>query len=81
MGRFIKLDKDNIVISERIGPSIIAGEIESLSGKLGQVLQGDGSFITPEPIPVEPVPTVAERLTNIEDTQDLILLKLDGVIA
>ena len=37
-------------------------------------------FVTPEIIPTIPTLTIEERLTNIEDTQDLILLKIEGVI-
>ena len=78
--RFIILDGTNKVIATREGLSIVAGEIQSDTGDLGQIMQPDGTFVTPEPIYVEPQPTIEERLTNIEDTQDLILLKIEGVI-
>lgn len=78
--RFITLDTNNKVTSIRTGNTIVTGEIQSDTGKLDQILQPDGTFITPEVIPVTPTPTVEERLTVIEDTQDLILLKLEGVI-
>ena len=78
--RFIRLDSNNVVIATRTGASIVAEELKSDTGELGQILQPDGTFITPTPIPTIPQPTVEDRLTNIEDTQDLILLKLEGVI-
>lgn len=80
MGRYIIIE-NGIVVAERYGSSPVNGEIESTIGQLGQILQPDGTFADPPPVVVEPTPTIEERLTNIEDTQDLILLKLDGVIA
>ena len=81
MKRFITLDDNNKVIIIREGNVQGVNEIESDTGEMGQILQSDGTFITPEPEVIEPTPTVEDRLANIEDTQDLILLKLEGVIA
>ena len=75
---------DNVVtetkqVLEGYVPQI--NEIQSDIGEIGQILQADGTFVTPEPPePPAPVPTIEERLSNIEDTQDLILLKIEGVI-
>lgn len=81
MGRYVRLDVDGRIISIRIGPSICDGEIETESGEMGDIIQPDGSFITPVPLPIEPILSIEDRLTEIENTQDLILLKLNGVIA
>ena len=78
--RFITLNSENIVIGIRFGESIVEGEIQSDTGEIDQIMQPDGTFITPAVIPAIPQPTIEERLTNIEDAQDLILLKLEGVI-
>ncbi|UWG96771.1 hypothetical protein LPY66_18120 [Dehalobacter sp. DCM] len=50
--RYIILDSANKVIATREGPSIAEGEIQSDIGELGQVMQSDGTFITPEPPPL-----------------------------
>ena len=85
MTRFITLDTNKKVIGTRQGNVIVEGEDQSELGEIGQTQQLDGSFIdditpiTPEVIQ----PTnqeISDRLTNIEDTQDLMLLKLEGVI-
>lgn len=85
--RIITLDENEKVIGAKtmndgydIFPGLQVGEIISDMGEIGQIMQPDGTFITPEPIPIEPQPTIEDRLTNIEDTQDLILLKIEGVI-
>jgi len=44
MGRFIRLNDDNIVIAWRIGNSIADGEIENNNAKIGQVMVEDGIF-------------------------------------
>jgi len=79
MGRYITI-KDNIIIGVRIGPSIVDGEIEHQVATIGDIQQANGTFIRPDPVPVIPSLSVDERLTGIEDTQDLILLKLEGII-
>jgi hypothetical protein len=40
-----------MVIAIRYGSSIIDGEMQSDVGELGQILQADGTFITPAPPP------------------------------
>lgn len=45
MKRYITLDENNIVVSERYGQTIADGEIENENGELGQVMQLDGSFV------------------------------------
>lgn len=72
--RFIRLDANNKVIGIRIGKSIVEGEIQSESGELGQIMQQDGTFITPEPEPTEQHPT-------LEDKINYIYYKQMGVIA
>ena len=45
--RFITLDGTKKVVGIREGPGIVEGEIQSDTGELGQILQSDGTFITP----------------------------------
>jgi hypothetical protein len=63
--RFICLDENNKVVSIRFGDEIVEGEIQSDTGELGQIMQPDGTFITPEPEPVEPVPTLEDKINYI----------------
>ena len=73
MRRFIKIDeKTKQIISIRYGSEIVAGEIESELGELGQIMQEDGTFITPEPI-IDNSPT-------IEDKVNYLYYKAKGVI-
>jgi hypothetical protein len=81
--RVITLDTNKKVISvKNLGDSYVLqlNDIATELGETGQIQQLDGSFITPVVTPAIPQPTVEERLTNIEDAQGLILLKLEGVI-
>lgn len=72
--RFIKLDSNDKVIGVREGPYIVDGEIQSDTGELGQIMQEDGTFITPDPEPQPYVPTNAEIAQMISDLQaDLII--------
>lgn len=45
--RFITL-QDNIIINIRYGKRPLEHEVGSEKGELGQILQEDGTFITPE---------------------------------
>jgi len=73
--RFITLDIENKVISTREGPSIVNGEIESQVGEFGQIMQPDGSFITPEPVLAEPQPTLEEMQTQtLLNTEYLVIM-------
>ena len=76
MNRYIRLDDNNIVRGTRQGDSIVEGEIQSDIGEIGQIMQPDGTFITPDPI-VEPqpyIPNNAEIAQMISDLQaDLII--------
>lgn len=63
--RFITLDESSKVISVRNGFSALGREIESEVGEVGQIMQEDGSFITPEPSePQVPEPTMRELKEN-----------------
>ena len=62
--RYIRLDEDNRIITVRIGAEIVPGEIESDFGECGDIMQPDGSFITPDPPPITPQPTIAELQEN-----------------
>lgn len=72
--RFIAIDKDQVVISVRYGQNELTNEIESELGEVGQIMQPDGTFIDPEPAPVEPQ-------TSLEDKINYIYYKQMGVIA
>lgn len=73
--RFIRLNEENKVTSLRFGQVIAPGEIESAEGNPGQIMQSDGTFITPEPTPTEPVETAEEKLERLEQqvTQDNLI--------
>ena len=73
MKRYIVLNENNIVTSERFGPEIAKGEIQSDIGEIGQIMQPDGIFITPEPELIIPTPT-------LEDKVNYLYYKSKGVI-
>lgn len=76
MNRYIILDETNKVVSIRFGKSIVEGEIESVSGELGQIREASGIFITPEIVLVSQPnePTNSELAQMISDLQaDLII--------
>ena len=72
MGRYITI-RDNTVIGVRIGSVIVTGEIENNVATIGDVLQPDGTFITPEPIPVILTPTLEEQMAILQ-SDNLILM-------
>lgn len=78
MTRFITVNENNIVVGIRFGKNIVDGEIQSDIGEIGQIMQPDGTFITPEPEPVEPVPYMP---TNAEIAQMISDLQADLLIA
>ena len=75
MRRFIRLDENNKVIAVRYGSAIADGEIQSEEGDLGQIMLPDGTFIWPEPEPIEPMPTL-EELIYAENLYQTALLEL-----
>lgn len=74
MKRFITLDENKVIVGIRMAGSILDGEIESEIGNIGQIMQKDGTFITPEPEPTAPQ-------TTLEDKINYIYYKSMGVIA
>ena len=72
MPKYIRLDENNVIIATRIGAEIVEGEIESDLGECGDIMQGDGTFITPEPPVLEPDPKEG-RLNNLEVVIDTML--------
>ena len=72
MKRFIRLDENKVVIGIRNGSTIVEGEIESVAGELGQIMQKDGTFITPEPLPTEPKITLDQKVEQLQ--QDNLIL-------
>jgi len=71
--RFIILDSSNKIIAIREGMTAVIGELQSDNGELGQIMQPDGTLITPVPENVTPQPT-------LEDKINFIYYKLMGVI-
>ena len=65
MDRYIRLSDDNEVIGIRFGTSIVEGELQSETGELGQIMQPDGTFITPEAAPTEPQPTLDDKVNYL----------------
>lgn len=74
MDKYIRLGENNQVIGIRFGTSIVEGEIQSDTGEIGQIMQPEGTFIDPEPAPVEPAPT-------LEDKVNYLYYKAMGVIS
>lgn len=65
---------DNIVVSEKtVGENYELQDDEILSdtGRLGQIMQEDGTFITPEPEPIEPQETLEEKIDRLEQTIEI----------
>ena len=73
MGRYIMINEENRVTGIRTGESAVVGEIESNTGQYGQIMQPDGTFITPEPIPVILTPTLEEQMAILQ-SDNLILM-------
>jgi hypothetical protein len=74
--RVITIDENNKVREIKdVGKNYIfdANDIQSESGEIGQIMQPDGTFITPEPVPIEPQ-------TTLEDKINYIYYKQMGVI-
>jgi len=70
--RFIILSENNTVVGVREGASIAGSELQSDTGELGQIMRPDGTFITPEPVPVVPVPSLEEQFESLK--QDNLIL-------
>jgi hypothetical protein len=67
--RVITLDEDNNVISVKtVGNNYVLGtnDIETNLGEVGQIQQADGSFTNPEPVFVEPVETLEQKMDRLE---------------
>ena len=62
MNRYIRLNENNKVVSVRYGSEIVAGEIESEQGEIGQIRQGDGTFINPPPEEPDEQLSLSERI-------------------
>jgi hypothetical protein len=79
--RVITLDQNKNVIGVKdVGESytLEINDLVSNVGEIGQIQQPDGSFITPEPIPVDPIPY---EPTNAEVAQMISDLQADLIIA
>jgi len=71
MGRYLLLDGNGAIKQVRTGEVIADGELESETGECGDILQPDGTFITPEPVPSEPQPA---QPTNQEINDNLMII-------
>ena len=72
-----------MVISVRYGSEQLDNEIESETGEIGQKMLADGTFGNVKPIPVEPQPTLEEKLTQMEqriEEQSIIQLEVLATI-
>lgn len=65
--RVITLDGNIVVSVKNVTDGYILGvnEFKSEVGEIGQILQQDGTFIDPEPVPVEPQPTLEDKINYI----------------
>jgi hypothetical protein len=72
MKRFITLNENNTIVGIRTGISIVEGEIESVFGEIGQIMQLDGTFINPTIEPVVVKPTLEEQMIQLQ--QDNLIL-------
>lgn len=73
--RVIKLDTNKIIVGiKTVGDDYILrdNEIESEVGETGQILQADGSFITPEPAPIAPRISLDDKVNQLQ--QDNLIL-------
>lgn len=67
MKRFIRINRvNNVIIGIRYGEKITEGEIESEKGEIGQILQKDGTFVTPEVNIPEPQETAVQKIERLE---------------
>lgn len=71
--RFITIDSNNKIVGIRYGAVKVMGEIESEEGELGQVMQADRSFITPEPEIIEQQATIEEQILAESQYQAALL--------
>lgn len=63
--RFIRLDANNKVVGDRWGTSIVDDEVQSETGEIGQIMQADGSFITPTPTNTPAQPTLEDKVNYL----------------
>jgi hypothetical protein len=72
MPRYITLNENSVVIGVRNGASLVGNEIENEVGDIGQIMQGDGTFITPEPVPTAPQISLDAKVEQLQ--QDNLIL-------
>jgi hypothetical protein len=68
--RVITLNVNKKVISlKNVGSNYVLGvnDIESDTGELDQILQSDGTFITPDPVVIEPIETIEQKVARQEE--------------
>lgn len=75
MNRYITLGENNEIIGIRFGKQIVEGEIQSGLGEIGQIMQPDGTFVTPEPESIESLPTLEDmQMQTLLNTEYLVIL-------
>jgi hypothetical protein len=84
--RFIKLDKNNMIITVRTGLEIVENEIQSDIGECGDIMQEDGTFINATPLPQLPdkILVLQNTVTMLQDRigvlQDKIIKFNDTIL-
>jgi len=69
---FITLNDQNVVVAIRNGKEILDGEIKSEVGEVGQIMQTDGTFVTPKKPPTVTKPSLEEQMMQLQ--QDNLIL-------
>lgn len=81
--RLITLNRENVVVGVRFGKSPVSSEVQSDIGEVGQIMQEDGTFITPVPEPSVPDPSVPdptiEQQILYENQYQTMLLEMGGI--
>ena len=82
MGRYIRLDENNKVVSVRYGSDIVQGEIENEHGEIGQTRLSDGSFVDSPAEPEDPGVSIVEQIyaENLYQTALLELQMIEGAM-
>jgi hypothetical protein len=83
--RVIKVENDIVTDTKKVGdnylnnPGLQEGEEVSDIGEIGQIKQPDGTFITPELLPIEPQVTLVEQI-YAENLYQTALLEMQQML-
>lgn len=81
--RVITLDKNKVVISVKDvlnSYELQTDDIVSDLGEINQIMQSDGTFITPEPVAIEPSETVEQKLVRLESMNTMLNEDFAGLV-